>query len=102
MEIIFIDLLKLAYLSTGVATVYGYWPTIKELSKNKPSASATSYKVWTIESGVGFLYVMLLTKDIILQLSMGITFICCAIILILRLRIKSFRERILKAIFRKQ
>ena len=62
METIFVDLLKLAYLMTGVATIFGYWPTIKELHKNKPSASVVSYKIWTIESGIAFLYVILLTR----------------------------------------
>ena len=44
MKEILINLLILAYASTGIIATVGYWPTIKDLYKNrKASANIPSY-----------------------------------------------------------
>lgn len=101
MEEIFANLLKILYLSTGLITIVGYWPTIKDLYRRKPSASAASYKIWTFESGIALLYSLLMLDDILVQISMAVTFACCALILALRLRMKGYKEKIWEFVFGK-
>jgi len=79
------------YAGTGVVTVLGYLPTIKDLyHRKRPSANINSYIIWTLCSGIVLLYMMMATSDLLLQTVTGLNFLFCFIILILAIRLKYF------------
>ncbi|MCK5476305.1 MAG: hypothetical protein KAI55_00120 [Candidatus Aenigmarchaeota archaeon] len=87
MEII-LTIITLLYASTGIIGIIGYIPTIKDLIKNKASANIRSYIIWTFCNSITFLYVSLVVSDLLLKIVTGLSFISCAIILILALKLK--------------
>ncbi|PIP27063.1 MAG: hypothetical protein COX30_04065 [Candidatus Moranbacteria bacterium CG23_combo_of_CG06-09_8_20_14_all_39_10] len=88
MREIFIRLLVIAYAMEGVISAVAYWPTIKDLLAGKKSANVTSYFIWTISSGIAFLYSLFILPDFLFQIVSGIGFSACATVLILGLKFK--------------
>ncbi len=83
-----LTIIAFLYACTGVVATIGYLPTIRDLLRKRKSANIHSYIIWTICGGIGFLYVLLLISDLLLDIVMGLNFAFCAIILILALRLK--------------
>lgn len=89
MSELLIKVLVAAYAATAIVDILAYWPTIKDLYKHKkPSANASSYGVWTITTGTGFLYSLFVLPDILLQIVTGTMFISNLIIVVLTLRLQ--------------
>ena len=60
----FSQLLIIAYASTGIVATIGYFPTIKDLWIHKrKSANIASYIIWTITTGIAFLYSLFILPD---------------------------------------
>ena len=76
------------YAGTGIVATIGYLPTIIDLIKNKKSANRNSYIIWTLCSGITFLYALLVISDLLLEIVTGLNFASCAIILLLILRLE--------------
>ncbi len=76
------------YAGTGIVATIGYLPTIIDLIKNKKSANRNSYIIWTLCSGITFLYALLVISDLLLEIVTGLNFVSCAIILLLTLRLE--------------
>jgi hypothetical protein len=87
-----IVIISFLYAGTGIVAAFGYVPTIIDLIKNKKGANRESYIIWTIASGVTFLYSLLVIKDLLLEIITGLNFVSCAIILLLTLRIKYMKK----------
>lgn len=84
-----LKLLIVAYAGTGVVAAIGYLPTIKDLwIHKKKSANVTSYVIWTLCAGITFSYALFILKDLLVRIVTGLNFACCAIILILSLKLK--------------
>ncbi len=76
------------YASTGVIEIIGYFPTIKDLLKRKPSANISSWAIWTFSMFIAFLYAIFIISDLLLEIVTGLNFLSCAVILGLALRLK--------------
>jgi len=86
-------ILKIAYACVGVVALIAYIPTIKDLYwHEKPSANTTSYMIWTVTSGITFLYSLFVLHDFLFRVVSGTNF--GAIVLILILRITRIPHRI--------
>lgn len=84
-----LQILIFAYASVGIIATIGYFPTIKDLYHHKrKSANINSYIIWILASGITFLYAMFILSDLLLRIITGLNFACCALILILSLRLK--------------
>ena len=81
------------YAGTGIIATIGYLPTIKDLYHKKPSANINSYVVWTFCAGTTFLYAIMAISDLLLEIVTGLNFLSCAIILILAIRLKYYKNR---------
>jgi len=90
---ILLTLLAVAYLSTGIIAIIGFWPTIRDLYQKKPSANITTYIVWTFASVVGVLYGLFVLKDLLYRIVSILNLIGCFVILILAIRLKSKKQR---------
>lgn len=88
MSVNLLIILAFLYAGTGIVSIVGYFPTIRDLFKKKKSANADSYIIWTLCEGMALLYVLFAVKDILLELVIGANFACCAIILILAENLK--------------
>ena len=77
------------YADTGIITIIGYIPTIKDLLRRKESANIHSYTVWTLTGTISFLYALLVASDLLLEIVIGLNLVFCTIILILSLRLKN-------------
>ena len=91
------DLLIFAYAATAVIAVIGYWPTIRDLYKKKPSANIASYILWTVDTGSVFLYSRFVVTDLLFQIVSGFNFACCVIILAMSIGLKKRKRTIKKA-----
>ena len=80
-------IISFLYAGTGIIAIVGYVPTIKDLLRKKKSANIHSYIIWTLCSGVSFLYALLVISDLLLEIMTGLNFASCAIILLLALRL---------------
>ncbi len=86
---LFLTLLIIAYASVGVIATIGYIPTIKDLWIHKrKSANISSYIIWTLCAGITFLYALFILQDLLVRIVTGANFVCCAVILILSIRLK--------------
>jgi hypothetical protein len=89
MKEVFLQVVVFAYAIVGVIGLVGYWPTIKDLHfHKKASANLTSYLIWSLASGIGFLYSMVILPDLLLRLVSGLNFGACALILLLTINLK--------------
>lgn len=90
MKDLLLQILIIAYGATGVVSVIGYWPTIKDLYQHKkPSANISSYVLWTATSGVAFLYSVCILQDVLVQIVSGVSLAACAVVLVLSLWLRT-------------
>lgn len=87
MKEILLQIIIIAYAFDGLIGIIAYWPTIKDVYYNKPSANKMSYLIWTITSGTAFLYSIFILPDFLLRMVSGLNFVACAVIYILSLRL---------------
>src|SRR5680860_1610065 len=86
MKDLLIYILVAAYATSGIFGALAYWPTIKDLyCHQKPSANINSYKLWTITSGIAFLYSLFVLPDLFFRIVSGMNFSACALVLFLSL-----------------
>jgi len=76
------------YWLAWIITFIGYFPTIKDLLKWKPSANLSTYWMWTGTMLVTFLYAILVNGDIMFIIVVWLQLLACIIIFFLRLRIE--------------
>ena len=89
MKELLLQALVIAYGTTGIVGLVGYWPTIKDLCHHKkPSANISSYILWSSTGGIGFLYAIFILPDLLLRFVSGINFFACLIVLILSIGLK--------------
>jgi hypothetical protein len=90
-----IFIITVLYACTGIISIIGYLPTIKDLLSGKPSANIQSYAIWTLTSGISFLYALIVINNALLEAVLGLNFLSCAAILLLsaRLAIKMKKEK---------
>ena len=82
------DIITILFGATGVIGMLAYYPTIKDLYfHKKKSANSTSYLIWTITGGIGFLYALIVLSDTLLRIVAGINFVCCLTILFLSINL---------------
>ncbi len=90
MEETLLKILIVSYGVTGIIDTIAYWPTIKDLwLLKKPSANIQSYILWTVTTGIGFLYSLLILPDLLFRFVSGMMFFANVVILILSIRLKS-------------
>jgi hypothetical protein len=84
-----LQLLIIAYAGTGIVATIGYLPTIKDLwLHKKKSANVSSYVIWTLCGAITFLYSLFILQDLLVRIVTGLSFVCCAIVLLLSLKLK--------------
>jgi len=89
MKELLLQILIIAYASVGVISLVAYWPTIKDLYHHKkPSANTISYSLWTLTTGIAFLYSMFILPDLLFRIVSGLNFGACATVLFLSVRVK--------------
>jgi hypothetical protein len=89
MKELLINMLIITYGGIGVVALIGYWPTIKDLYKHKKaSANISSYVLWTLTSGVTYLYSLFVLPNLLFQLVSGTNFLACGTVLILCIGLK--------------
>ena len=88
MEGLLLQTLTIAYASVSVIFIIGYWPTIRDLYNKKPSASASSYGIWSIAAIITFLYSLFVLPDLLFRIISGLNLGFILIILIMSLNLK--------------
>ena len=88
MEQQFIYAITFLYSIGGVVTFAGFFPTMKDLWKGKPSANVITYVIWSLTTLFTSLYAMFVVKDLIFSLVINLQLAACLIVLILRLKLK--------------
>jgi hypothetical protein len=88
---ILLKILILAFGATGVVGLIGYWPTIKDLYRKKPSANILSYALWTFTTCIGFLYSIFVLNDLLLRIIYGLNFGACILVVFLSVGLKNGR-----------
>lgn len=89
MKELLLQILVIAYGTTGVVGLIGYWPTIRALYHHgKPSANISSYILWSSTGGIGLLYAIFILPDLLLRVVSGINFFACLMVLILSIGLK--------------
>jgi hypothetical protein len=83
-----LKLLIVAYAANGIISTIAYWPTIKDLFNKKKSANIDSYWLWTLTGAIAFLYSIFILDDWLVRIVVGLSFACCAIILVLSIGLK--------------
>jgi len=83
-----LSIIALLYAGTGIVATVGYFPTIRDLLNKKKSANINSYIIWTLCALVTVLYSWLVVHDLLLILVTGANFLCCALILVLVLKLE--------------
>jgi len=83
--ILILTIISFLYGITGIISILGYIPTIKDLLHKKASANINSYIIWTLTSGVTFLYALFVISDLLLEIMTGLNFVSCAVIWVLAL-----------------
>lgn len=88
MSNIFLSALKIAYGVGGMVTFAGFFPTIRDLWKGKPSANVSTYVVWSTTTFLTLLYAMLVVHDLLFSFVIGLQLVACGAVLVLRVRLK--------------
>ncbi len=88
MEQYFIYTLTFLYSIGGLVTFAGFFPTMKDLWKGKPSANVYTYTIWTSTTFITSLYAIFVVKDLVFSLVINLQLAACLTVLILRLRLK--------------
>ncbi len=86
----FLSILTLLYGGVALITLIAYYPTVHDLYRHKkPSANISTYVLWTVASGIGFLYGIFILPDVLFLVVAGINFFANLLVLFLRLRLPS-------------
>jgi uncharacterized protein with PQ loop repeat len=88
MENYFITTLTFLYSIGGIATVLGFFPTMKDLWRGKPSANTSTYIIWTITTFSTSLYGIFILKDLVFIAVINLQLLACLIVLILKIRLQ--------------
>lgn len=88
MEQTFIYIVTFFYSIGGVVTFFGFFPTMRDLWKGKPSANVHTYVIWTVTTFFASLYAMFVVQDLVFSLVVNLQLAACFIVLALRLRLK--------------
>jgi len=88
MEKYFIYTITFFYSIGGLVTFAGFFPTMKDLWKGKPSANIYTYIIWTATTFFTSLYAIFVVKDLVFSLVVNLQLAACLIVLILRMRLK--------------
>jgi len=88
MKELLLNILVITYASIGVIGIIAYWPTIRDLYRKKPNANINSYILWTVASGVGFLYSLFILSDLLLRIISGLYLGANALVLLLSIKLK--------------
>lgn len=83
-----LNVLIIVYASVSAIGIIAYWPTIKDLYRKKPSANINSYILWTVGSGIGFLYSLFILSDLLLKIVSGLYFGANALVLLLSIKLR--------------
>ena len=74
-------------------TFAGFFPTMKDLWKGKPSANIHTYVIWSLTTFFTSLYAIFVVKDLVFSLVINLQLAACIIVLILRLRLKTKKKK---------
>lgn len=88
MEKYFILTITFLYSIGGLVTFAGFFPTMRDLWKRKPSANVHTYIIWSLTTFLTALYAIFVVKDLVFSLVISLQLAACLIVLILRLRLK--------------
>lgn len=88
MRELLLNVLIIVYASVAVIGLIAYWPTIKDLYRKKPSANINSYMMWTVTSGIGFLYTLFILSDLLLRIVSGLYLGANALVLLLSIKLR--------------
>ena len=88
MKELLLQVLIIAYAGVSVVSLIAYWPTIRDLYRKKPSANINSYILWTVASGVAFLYSLFILSDLLLRIISGLYLGANALVLLLSIKLK--------------
>jgi len=83
-----IYIITFLYSIGGIASFVGFFPTMKDLWKGKPSANVHTYFIWALTAFVTSLYAIFVVKDLVFSLVINLQLAACIIVLLLRLRLK--------------
>ncbi len=92
MENYFTTALTFIYGIGWIVTLFGYFPTMKDLWQKKPSANTSTYIVWTITMFFSSLYGIFVLKDLVFIVVVSLQLLACLMILILRIRLKYIQK----------
>ncbi len=86
---ILVTVISYAYAVVGIIGTLAYWPTIRDLLVlKKKSANVASYALWTLSTGIAFLYAIFVVEAFLLTFISGLNFIACFVILILAFKMR--------------
>jgi hypothetical protein len=88
MEQNFIYTITFLYSIGGIVTFTGFFPTMKDLWRGKPSANIYTYIIWALTTFITALYAMFVVKDLVFSVVINLQLAACLIVLILSLRLK--------------
>lgn len=83
----FLSALAVVYGMGGVVTFLGFFPTIRDLWRNKPSANITTYIVWTATTFITSIYGVFILKNPLFNVVINLQLAACIAILVLRVRL---------------
>ena len=89
----FIYIITFLYGIGGIATFFGFIPTMIDLWKNKPSANITTYIVWTLTTFATSLYGFFVLKNFVFNIVINLQLLACLIILTLSIRLKLIQQK---------
>lgn len=84
----FIYILTGVYGISGLATLLGFAPTIKDLWNKKPSANSGTYLIWAVTAFVASLYGFFVLQNLMFNIIINLQLAGCIAVLILRYRLK--------------
>lgn len=84
---LFLKGLPLLYGLCGIVTFLGFFPSILDLWRGKPSANAATYWTWTATTFVTSLYAIFILHDLMFILVINLQLVACLTVLGLRLRL---------------
>jgi len=88
MEKYFLPAITLLYSLGGIVTFAGFFPTMRDLWKKKPSANIWTYIIWAVTTFLTLLYAAFVVKDLVFSIVISLQLAACLVILVLRMRLK--------------
>ena len=89
-----LQILSALYGIGGVLTFIGFFPTIRDLWKKKPSANIWTYVIWTATTLITSLYGFFILQNFLFTIVINLQLAACVIILILRIRLALAQRRL--------